>query len=394
MNMIDGEDQVVFNGDHTLLTELLATPVDQVWVAPARLRPVLSAGMPAAGPHWLIAQQIARPLSTVAALVLAGSLLAAGVGVSPVRAAHPVPASGASMAGLSLVVPARGALADLQIAPASRFVARRPALPSRAATAAHAADEALLASLLASEPADYAAPAVVSFVTVARLPDSVGSYQAAAISLPAITVAQNVVPPPPPPPPSNDTTAQQQPPPPPGYRQPPGYMDGVPNGGAPGSVVTNAPVASRPPTTTRPAPTRPAVPAPAPRPVATPAVHVVRTGDTLSAIALYYYGDARYAALIWELNYRLIGPDPNMILVGQRLTLPARPVVRPATTLPARGAIPHPSIYTIQPQDYLRWMAQRAYGNEMRWPEIYRANRNVLGPNPDLIYPGVPVAIP
>jgi hypothetical protein len=30
----------------------------------------------------------------------------------------------------------------------------------------------------------------------------------------------------------------------------------------------------------------------------------------------------------------------------------------------------------------------------MFWPEIYHSNRNVLGPNPDLIYPGVRVYIP
>ncbi|HMQ34826.1 MAG TPA: hypothetical protein PKD53_29165, partial [Chloroflexaceae bacterium] len=70
------------------------------------------------------------------------------------------------------------------------------------------------------------------------------------------------------------------------------------------------------------------------------------------------------------------------------------PATRPATALPARGPIPAPSNYTIQPRDFLRWMAQRAYGNEMLWPEIYHANRNVLGPNPDLIYPGVTVRIP
>jgi nucleoid-associated protein YgaU len=122
---------------------------------------------------------------------------------------------------------------------------------------------------------------------------------------------------------------------------------------------------------------------------------VVRAGDTLSAIAVRFYGDARFAAAIWETNYRLIGANPNAIFPGQRLTLPAvgtRPA--PTTPLPARGPIAQRGFYTIQPRDFLRWMSDRAYGNERLWPEIYHANRTVLGPNPDLIYPGVRVYIP
>jgi tetratricopeptide (TPR) repeat protein len=81
---------------------------------------------------------------------------------------------------------------------------------------------------------------------------------------------------------------------------------------------------SRPPTAAAGTPeTAPAtLPAPAPIPPP-PAVttHVVRPGDTLSSIALQYYGDASAARRIHEAN-RAVVPDPNKLKVGTTLTLP------------------------------------------------------------------------
>jgi nucleoid-associated protein YgaU len=218
----------------------------------------------------------------------------------------------------------------------------------------------------------------LSFATATQLPSAAFVYRQAAVSLPEITLAQQVAPPP-----AAPQAQAQQPPPPPGYVQPPGYQDGVPFGGQLGAVPGSS-TAGRPATggggTTRPA---------------APATYVVRDGDTLSSIAVRFYGNARFAATIWDANYRLIGANPNAIFPGQRLTLPGintRPAA--STPLPNRGPIGQRTNYTIQQRDFLRWMAQRAYGNEMRWPEIYRANRNQLGVNPDLIYPGVTVFIP
>jgi nucleoid-associated protein YgaU len=123
---------------------------------------------------------------------------------------------------------------------------------------------------------------------------------------------------------------------------------------------------------------------------------VVRAGDTLSGISLRLYGTTRFAPAIWDANFGVIGSNPNLLRPGQRLVLPRVTAVRPAVpaALPARGPIARQSFYTIQPHDYLRWIALRAYGNELRWPEIYHANRNVLGPDPDLIYPGVRIYVP
>lgn len=350
---------------------------------------------------------VRRPAAAAAAVLLAGGLVVAGTGAAPALAANnhaPAAAPAAVTLAAPAAAPAHGALASLRVSSVAVAVSADSALLASLLAAPTAADEALLAELLAAPAAPAAipahelalavaappaAPANVSFTTVTRLPSTAANYSPAAVTLPAVTVADQqrayvLNAPPPPPPPVAVQGQQTQPPPPPGYVQPPGYQDGVPFGGQIGAVP-----GSRPARPTRPAqPTRPA------RPPVT-LVYTVRAGDTLSSIAVRFYGDARYAAVIWEANYRVIGANPNAIFPGQHLVIPGvttRPVA--VTPLPARGPIARQANYTIQPRDFLRWMSQRAYGNEMLWPEIYHANRGVLGANPDLIYPGVTVYIP
>jgi nucleoid-associated protein YgaU len=50
-------------------------------------------------------------------------------------------------------------------------------------------------------------------------------------------------------------------------------------------------------------------------------VHTVVSGDTLSKIAKYYLGDANAYMKIFEANKDTL-KDPNMIKVGQQLTIP------------------------------------------------------------------------
>ena len=70
-----------------------------------------------------------------------------------------------------------------------------------------------------------------------------------------------------------------------------------------------------------PVPPKPvAVPAEAP-PTGEETVHVVVSGDTLSALAKRYYGKASLYMKIFEAN-RDILTDPNLIKVGQRLRIP------------------------------------------------------------------------
>ncbi len=50
--------------------------------------------------------------------------------------------------------------------------------------------------------------------------------------------------------------------------------------------------------------------------------------------------------------------------------------------------------YVVQAGDSLWAIAVRAYGNGLRWPSIYDANKQVIGNNPNLIHPGQVLHIP
>lgn len=53
-----------------------------------------------------------------------------------------------------------------------------------------------------------------------------------------------------------------------------------------------------------------------------------------------------------------------------------------------------PKTYVVIPGDTLWKIAQRTLGNGDRWPEIYETNKQTIGKNPDLIYPGQKLVIP
>lgn len=53
-----------------------------------------------------------------------------------------------------------------------------------------------------------------------------------------------------------------------------------------------------------------------------------------------------------------------------------------------------PKTYTVAAGDSLWAIARRCYGSGGRWREIYEANRDVVGANPNLIYPGQVLHLP
>lgn len=56
---------------------------------------------------------------------------------------------------------------------------------------------------------------------------------------------------------------------------------------------------------------------------------------------------------------------------------------------------PGPEItYVVVKGDYLSKIAQKFYGNAALWPQIYHANKTVIGANPNLIHPGQELVIP
>ena len=45
--------------------------------------------------------------------------------------------------------------------------------------------------------------------------------------------------------------------------------------------------------------------------------------------------------------------------------------------------------YTVKSGDSLSAIAQSEMGDAKRWPELYEANKDAVGKNPDLIHPGL-----
>ncbi len=86
---------------------------------------------------------------------------------------------------------------------------------------------------------------------------------------------------------------------------------------------------------------------------------------------------------------------PPVVVVPGPIPAPGPVVPKPGPpTVPTPPAATWPQYYTTVRGDYLRKIAKAFYGNEMKWPLIWRANYNKIGGNPDLIYPNVRLVIP
>ena len=55
--------------------------------------------------------------------------------------------------------------------------------------------------------------------------------------------------------------------------------------------------------------------------------------------------------------------------------------------------VEEPVFYTVQRGDSLSKIARKQYGDAMRWPVLFEANREVIK-DPNLIYPGQQIRIP
>lgn len=105
--------------------------------------------------------------------------------------------------------------------------------------------------------------------------------------------------------------------------------------------------------------------------------YVVQPGDTLAGIAARFAVRGGWPAL-YAASRPLIGPDPDLIRPGTVLVLPGpRALAR----------------YRVAPGDTLAGIAA-ALAVRGGWPALYRANRQVIGPDPDMIRPGTVLAVP
>lgn len=84
------------------------------------------------------------------------------------------------------------------------------------------------------------------------------------------------------------------------------------------------------------------------------------------------------------------------LVQARDLVVRVQPGQAPKPKPPPRPAPPSPKMYTVKRGDCLWNIAKRFLKNGARWPEIYNIPRNkkIIGPNPNLIYPGQVLQIP
>ncbi len=106
--------------------------------------------------------------------------------------------------------------------------------------------------------------------------------------------------------------------------------------------------------------------------------YIVRPGDWLSKIALKFYGDELIYPDIFNANRDKI-QDENQIYPGQKLRIPTQQKQY--------------EIYLVQAGDQLSTIAERFWGDAMKFQDIFQANRNLLK-DENQIYPGQRLRIP
>jgi LysM repeat protein len=106
--------------------------------------------------------------------------------------------------------------------------------------------------------------------------------------------------------------------------------------------------------------------------------HTVRPGDTLSQLAASHSTTWR---TVYGANRGTIGGDPNMLRVGQRLSIGGSGSTSRGST--SASSSPSPSgRYVVRQGDTLGAIAAR---HGTTWQRLYSANRTVIGANPNLL---------
>ena len=105
--------------------------------------------------------------------------------------------------------------------------------------------------------------------------------------------------------------------------------------------------------------------------------YVVQDGDTLSGIAIRFAVHGGWPAL-YAANRQAVGPDPNVIHAGTVLVLPGQMT---------------PIRYTVEAGDTLSAIAAE-FAVRGGWPALYAANRQAVGPDPNVVHAGTVLTVP
>ena len=119
--------------------------------------------------------------------------------------------------------------------------------------------------------------------------------------------------------------------------------------------------------------------------------HVVASGDNFSTLAAKYYGDASLFGLIQKANP---GVDPRRMKVGQSLVIPERPATSAGSPAMQSSPIAGPDEHIVAAGETLAKIAQDRLGAELRWEELYKLNRDVIGADPARLKVGMRLKLP
>ncbi len=123
-------------------------------------------------------------------------------------------------------------------------------------------------------------------------------------------------------------------------------------------------------------------------------VHTVDRNDSLWRLAERYYGDGMKWKALAKANADLVGPDGvNYLETGWKLTIPNVPAHDQAAAPHHDPAAKPGHTYTVERGDSLSEIADEAYGDSSRWPQVARANADLID-DPDLIDVGWKLDLP
>ncbi|MBZ0188460.1 MAG: LysM peptidoglycan-binding domain-containing protein, partial [Candidatus Obscuribacterales bacterium] len=109
--------------------------------------------------------------------------------------------------------------------------------------------------------------------------------------------------------------------------------------------------------------------------------YTVHQGDNLWNIAKDHLGSGSRWSEIYKLNSDVIGQNPDLIYSGTELKLPGM------------DNLAGSSEYVVHSGDNLWNIAKDHLGSGKQWTSLYQNNSDVIGGNPDLIYPGQKLAM-
>ena len=130
-------------------------------------------------------------------------------------------------------------------------------------------------------------------------------------------------------------------------------------------------------------------------------LHVVADSDTISSICRTWYGTSALAESLAVYNNL---PDPDRLVTGMRLVIPAQALLTPASfdappPVVELAAAPEPApvatqgTYTVQPGDTLSEIAQKLMGTSRATVALFEFNRAVL-PDMDALQVGMQLHYP